>query len=116
MIGYDIISSQPTNGTTNPRNMATKLTPAQARTLAQITEAQPSTPDKVTYGAWLQVDDWSCTIILPNGEPYARLWNGNRVYGTFNTATLKSLEKKGLIRVHRFGGSWMTDEIEVLAA
>ena len=83
--------------------MTTKLTSAQARTYAQITEAPTSTPDKVLCGAFFLADDFSS-------------WNGNRVYGSFNTATLKCLESKGLIKVHRFGIGWRCDEIEVLAA
>lgn len=89
--------------------MTTKLTAAQARTYAQITEAQPNTPDKVICGAWLQVEDFVNSL-------NARRWNGNRVYGSFNTATLKCLEAKGLIKVHQFGIEWRNDEIEVLAA
>lgn len=87
--------------------MTTKLTPAQARTYAQITEAPTSTPDKVLCGAFFLADDFSSG---------ASRWNGNRVYGPFNTATLKCLELKGLIKVHRFGIGWRKDEIEVLAA
>ena len=87
--------------------MTIKLTPAQARTYAQITEAPTSTPDKVLRGAFFLADDFSSS---------ASRWNGNRVYGPFNTATLKCLESKGLIKVHRFGIGWRDDEIEVLAA
>jgi hypothetical protein len=93
--------------------MTAKLTPAQARTFAQIIEAEPNTPDKVSWGAWRQVEDYSSTSTI-NGHTITVSYNGNRVYGAFNTATLKSLEAKGLIRVHRFGGSYRTDEIEVL--
>lgn len=88
--------------------MTAKLTPAQARTFAQIVEAQPNTPDNVICGAWLQVEDW----VSPKT---AHRWNGNRVYGAFNTATLKCLEAKGLIKVHEFGTEWRNDEIELLA-
>ena len=38
---------------------------------------------------------------------------GNRVYGRFNTTTLKALESKGLIKVHKFGGLGL-DDIEIL--
>lgn len=89
--------------------MTAKLTPAQARTFAQIVEAQPNTPDKVLCGAWFQVENWV-------GPVSGRCWNGNRVYGSFNTATLKCLEAKGLIKVHQFGIEWRIDEIEVLTA
>jgi hypothetical protein len=92
----------------------TKLSPAQARTYAQILEAQPSTPNKVYHGAWLQVEDWTTTYDRADGTTGTILWPGNRVYGAFNTATLKCLEAKGLIKIHRFGGSWQIDEIEVL--
>jgi hypothetical protein len=95
--------------------MTAKLTPAQARTFAQIIEAEPTTPDKVSglQGAWRQVEDYSNTSTI-NGHVITVRYNGNRVYGRFNTATLKSLETKGLIRVHAFGGSYRNDEIEVL--
>ena len=93
-------------------NMA-KLTPAQARTFAEITEAVPTTPDKVFGGAWRQVEDYSDTSMIA-GHAITVSYNGNRVYGRFNTATLKNLESRGLIRVHRFGGSYQVDEIEVL--
>ena len=93
--------------------MTTKLTPAQARTFAEIIEAKPNTPSKVLWGAWLQVDDYSNTSTI-NGHTITVSFNGNRVYGRFNTATLKSLETKGLIKVHRYGGSYRTDEIEIL--
>lgn len=95
--------------------MATKLTPAQARTLAEITDAPTTTPDKVFCGAFFLADDWSNTKTI-NGRTIATHWNGNRVYGAFNTATLKCLEAKGLIKVHQFGTQWRIDEIEVLAA
>ena len=93
--------------------MTAKLTPAQARTFAEIIEAKPNNPSNVLYGAWLQVADYSDTSTI-NGHTITVSYNGNRVYGRFNTATLKSLEAKGLIRVHRFGGSYQTDEIEIL--
>jgi hypothetical protein len=76
--------------------MTPKLTPAQARTFAEITEAKPITPDKKMY--WWQT--W-------------RQADGGRVYGRFNSATLRSLEAKGLIKVHHYGNGG-TDEIEVL--
>jgi len=95
--------------------MTAKLTPAQARTYTQITEAPTSTPDKVLGGAFFLADDFSSTMVI-NGHTITTRWNGNRVYGPFNTATLKCLESKGLIKVHRFGIAWRNDEIEVLAA
>ena len=88
--------------------MTAKLTKAQARTFAEIIEAKPNTPDKVLCGAWFQVEDFV--------SPDNKRWNGNRVYGPFNTATLKCLESKGLIKVHKFGIEWRNDEIEVLLA
>jgi len=88
---------------------ATKLTPAQQRTFNQILDAKPSTPDKVFCGAWLQVADWTSVKT-------GRTWKGGRVYGSFNTSTLKALEKKGLIRVHFYGPTGgSSDEIEVMA-
>jgi hypothetical protein len=91
-----------------------KLSAAQARTYTQIIEAQPSTPNRVHHSAWLQVEDFVSRYTRNDGTPSIIVWPGNRVYGAFNTATLRSLEKKGLILVHRYGGSWMVDEIEVL--
>jgi CTP-dependent riboflavin kinase len=87
---------------------APKLTPAQQRTFNQILDAKPSTPDKVICGAWLQVADWTS---VKTGHT----WKGGRVYGSFNTSTLKALEKKGLIRVHGFGTVCTSDIIEVIA-
>jgi len=88
--------------------MTAKLTPAQQRTFDQILNAKPNTPDNVISGAWLQVSDFTSP-----GINYT--WKGGRVYGSFNTATLKVLENKGLIRVHEFGIGWRNDTIEVLA-
>ena len=95
--------------------MTIKLTPAQARTYAQITEAPTTTPDKVFCGAFFLADDWSNTMVI-NGQTITTSYNGNRVYGRFNSSTLRVLEAKGLIRVHFDGGSYRPDEIEVLAA
>jgi hypothetical protein len=91
-----------------------KLSAAQARTYSELTEAQPSAPNKIHHGAWLQVEEFISRYTRNDGTPSTIIWPGNRVYGAFNTATLKSLEKKGLIKVHRFGGSWRVDEIEIL--
>ena len=92
-----------------PAMTATKLTPAQQRTFSQILDAKPSTPDKVIHGAWLQVSDWTS---VKTGHT----WKAGRVYGRFNTSTLKALEKKGLIRVHFYGPTGGScDEIEVMA-
>lgn len=95
--------------------MTAKLTPAQARTFAQITEAPTTTPDKVLHGAFFLADDWSDTSVI-NGHTITVHYNGGRVYGRFNSATLRALEAKGLIRVHFDGASYQCDEIEVLAA
>jgi hypothetical protein len=93
--------------------MTTKLSTAQSRTFTEITEAKPNTPDKVFGGPWRQVEDYSNTSTI-NGHTITVRYNGNRVYGQFNTSTLKALEKKGVIMVHKFGGSHRCDEIEVL--
>lgn len=47
------------------------------------------------------------------GSP-SHTWYANRVYGVFNTLTLKALERRGLIKVHAFGGAYFSDTIEVL--
>ena len=91
-----------------------KLSAAQARTYSAIVEAQPNTPNRVVAGVWYQAEDFISRYTRNDGTLSTIIWPGNRVYGAFNTATLKSLEKKGLILVHRFGGSWRSDEIEVL--
>jgi hypothetical protein len=93
---------------------ATKLTPAQARTYAEITEAPTTTPDKVYCGAFFLANDWSDTTVI-DGKTLTVRYNGNRVYGRFNSSTLRVLEAKGLIRVHFDGGSHRSDEIEILA-
>jgi hypothetical protein len=92
----------------------TTLTAAQARTFTQIIEAPTTTPDKVLCGAYFLAEDWSSTMVI-NGKTITNRWNGNRVYGRFNSATLRTLEAKGLIRVHFDGGSHRPDEIEILA-
>ena len=62
------------------------------------------------YGVFEPPEDY--TAKYENGHEYT--WYANRVYGTFNTTTLKALEKKGLIKVHFFGGNYGTDIIEIL--
>jgi hypothetical protein len=69
----------------------------------------------VIYGAWFQVEDYVSEVVLSSGARIYNIWKGGWVFGAFNTATLKALEAKGLIKVHQFGGSHGRDEIEILA-
>ena len=69
------------------------------------------TPDKASQSdVWSPAEDW--TQEYKSGR--STTWYANRVYGIFNTATLKTLEKKGLIKVHEFGGAHYSDTIEIL--
>lgn len=84
------------------------LTKAQELTLDKIRNHITTTPDRV-YGnePYSPPCDWSSPSIN-------KIWYADRVYGKFNTATLKALEKKGLIKVHEFGKQHYSDEIEIL--
>lgn len=83
-----------------------KLTKAQQKTFDEIKSAPVGAPDEV-YG-WT----WRCTVDYV--KPYFT-WHAGHVYGRFNTATLRALEKVNLIRVHRYGGAHMADDLEVIS-
>lgn len=88
-----------------------KLSKAQRDALDKIRNHEILTPDQAYhYHVFSPPEDW--TQKYESGNSHT--WYASRVYGRFNTATLKSLEKKGLIKVHRFGGVHMDDEIEIL--
>lgn len=84
-----------------------KLTKAQQAAWDEINNRLIELPDNVFAGRTYsppydyKADDFDYT------------WYADRVYGSFNTATLKALEKKRLIKVHKFGGS-SGDIIEVV--
>jgi len=90
-----------------------KLSKAQQEAWDRIQNRQIVGPDSHSvgpYGVFQPPEDY--TAKYKNGHEYT--WYANRVYGTFNTATLKALEKKNLIKVHFFGGNYGTDIIEIL--
>lgn len=88
------------------------LSKAQQEAWNKIKNFKTLTPDKANN--WSDVfspaEDW--TQEFKSGG--SKTWYANRVYGKFNTATLKALEKKGLIKVHHFGGGAYSDTIEIL--
>lgn len=87
-----------------------KLSEAQQKTWDAIKNFKTMNPDKASHETFSPAEDW--TMEFKSGGTHT--WYANRVYGTFNTATLKALEKKGLIKVHEFGGAYMSDTIEIL--
>jgi len=90
-----------------------KLSKAQQEAIDKINNRKITGFDDHTvgpYGVFEPPEDY--TAKYENGHEYT--WYANRVYGTFNTATLKALEKKNLIKVHFFGGNYGTDIIEIL--
>lgn len=91
-----------------------KLSKAQSETLAKIKNRPICTPDTFTGDSCFSPPyDWNHKI--HGGSVVSDYtWFKNRVYGRLNTSTLKSLEKKGLIKVHFFGGAYGTDVIEIL--
>ena len=84
------------------------LTKAQELALDSIINHITTTPDRVGgYTPFSPPCDWHSPSVK-------KVWYANRVYGKFNTATLKALEKKGLIKIHEIGGRHYADEIEIL--
>ena len=92
-----------------------KLTKAQQEAWDRIQNHETLNPDNAyRYNVYSPAEDWTKEFIH-NGEVIGeKTWYANRVYGMFNSATLRALEKKGLIKVHEFGGSHYPDEIEIL--
>jgi hypothetical protein len=82
-----------------------KLSEAQEKTYNEIKNAPEASFDCFTY---------------KSNRTYSDDFNSRTkgfVYGHFHERTLKSLEKKGLIKVHIFGGphgSAARDEIEII--
>ena len=59
------------------------------------------------------------TVFMPDKEYVSKsgnyTWKPGLIYGyAFNTATIKCLEKKGLIKIHEIGGAQGSDVIEIL--
>ena len=87
----------------------TKLSKAQEKMLNEIQSAEITTPDK-SYGGWMTVsEDWTS-----NETDF--IWKAGKIYARYkNSATLKALEKKGLIKIHQLGGSHCgTDIVSIL--
>ena len=85
-----------------------KLSKAQQEAWDKIQNHIILTPDNAyRHHTWSPETDWT-------SEKTDYTWYANRIYGTFNTATLKALEKNGLIKVHEFGGHYNTDTIEII--
>lgn len=89
------------------------LSKAQQEAWDKIKNFKTLTPD-IAYQSdvFSPAEDWTDTVSISGQRGYT--WYANRVYGKFNTATLKALEKKGLIKVHEFGGAHYSDTIEIL--
>ena len=83
------------------------LTKAQQIAWDKIRNHETLNPDEVYWQVFSPKVDW----VSPDT---GRIWYANKVYGTFNTATLKALEKKGLIKLHEIGGAYGSDTIEIL--
>ena len=74
-----------------------KLTKAQQEAWDRINNRKITGPDDNTvgpYGCFEPPTDYM--VRYESGREYT--WYANRVYGTFNTATLKALEKKALLK------------------
>lgn len=85
-----------------------KLTKAQQEAWDKIRNFKTRNPDEAYLSdVWSPAQDWT-------NKSETKTWHANRVYGIFNTATLKALERKGLIKVHHFGGAHFSDTIEIL--
>ena len=88
-----------------------KLTNAQKTAWDKILNHETLNPDEA-YRHNVYSPEKDFTSHFDSGHSYT--WYANRIYGTFNTATLKALEKKGLIKIHEIGGSYNSDTIEIL--
>jgi hypothetical protein len=87
------------------------MSATQAKVLEEIKNAKVSTPysddTRGMFKAWKCEADWT-------SERTNYTWKAGRVYGRFNTATIKALEKLGLIKIHEIGGGVMPDTIEII--
>jgi len=87
-----------------------KLTKAQNEAWNKILNHEILNPDEAYSQVYSPPTDY--TVTYDSGSTHT--WYAKFVYGTFNTATLKALEKKGLIKIHFIGGSYNSDIIEIL--
>ena len=87
-----------------------KLTTAQQTAWNRILNHETLNPDEAYHTVWSPEKDFTATY--KSGHSYT--WFAKYVYGTFNTATLKALEKKGLIKLHKIGGAYNSDTIEII--
>ena len=85
-----------------------KLTTAQKKAWDKILNHKTLNPDEA-YGGDVYSPEKDFTS---NNASYT--WFAKYVYGTFNTATLKALEKHGLIKIHEVGGAYHSDTIEII--
>ena len=84
------------------------LTKAQETAWEEIRDHITASPDLVLGGTPFSPPcDW-------HSPSTNTVWYANRIYGRFNTATLKVLERKGLIKIHKIGGERLDDIIEIL--
>lgn len=86
--------------------MKTKLSAAQIKAWNEIKTAAVSMPNKWYGGTFKCESDY----VSESGSK----WAGGMVYGMFNTKTIQAIESAGLIKIHRVGGSFGDDEIEVI--
>lgn len=89
--------------------MKNEMSKAQQKAWQQITSAPVGTPTTVYGWTWKCVEDWT-------SPSSGHTWKSGMVYGTFNTATIRALEKAGLIKIHEVGGGQFPDTIEICAA
>lgn len=83
-----------------------KLSPAQERTYNEIINAPHLTPDEA-YGTFYLEEDYASSYALSDGTEITHRWKGGLVYSVnFLDATLRVLERKGLIRVYEYGGAF----------
>lgn len=88
-----------------------KLTSAQSKAWDKILNHKTQNPDE-SYGGDVYSPAQDFTSHYKSGNSYT--WYAKYVYGTFNTATLKALESKGLIKIHEIGGAYNSDTIEII--
>ena len=85
-----------------------KLTTAQQTAWNRILNHKTLNPDEAYRGdVYSPEKDFTSQVT-------SYTWFAKYVYGTFNTATLKALEKNGLIRLHEIGGAYNSDTIEII--
>lgn len=89
------------------------LTKAQTETWGKIRNHVIGTPDCLQPSCFTPNKEYKA--FNDAGENYCT-WTPGLIYGgCFSTATLKVLERKGLIKVHFFGGADRDDIVEIMA-